>query len=401
MLLLLPFYLKDFFKSKTIVYFLIFYLIFLLKTEVADLFTHFYINGYLSVLKRPYAISFSRMIEMMACITFCIFIFNELKINNEPLSLIKKILFVQIFCFGIFYLLVFLFYKSHLLHTTAYDNPIVYDTTEGDMVYRLKGFYVEGGPLGLFYAFLATICIAFYRTLNLNKYYVIMSIALVFLASSKAGYMLLLLAFLVFLSSKISHFFKNRIAKIALYSVALAIIFSIGALVLSIYIDSITNVEQRAANFAPGELDPNFMLGRISASVIVPNMIKSNWIEGIGWGNYPLLRNAPQYRSFMPEVPVSLWDATGFGGLVDMLIEAGFVLFFIYLLLYYRVIRLIRRYFAKPGYIILSYLGPLLLGVPIYFFYTWFLLGIILFFIQREKPENTDVLNFISAYKVE
>jgi len=151
-------------------------------------------------------------------------------------------------------------------------------------------------------------------------------------------------------------------------------------IILDSYIAGMDDVEQRTALFSPGELDPNLMLGRISASVIVPNMLKTQWVQGIGWGNYPLLRNDPRYRTFMPEVPVSMWDSTGFGGMLDMMIEAGMLLFLIYLLLYFRIARLINKHFEQSGYMILACIGPLLLGVAIYFSYTWFLLGIVLYF---------------------
>ena len=154
----------------------------------------------------------------------------------------------------------------------------------------------------------------------------------------------------------------------------------VSGVIMDTYIAGMDDVEQRTALFSPGEVDPNFMLGRISATVIVPNMLKTQWLQGIGWGNYPLLRNNPQYRTFMPEVPVSMWDATGFGGMLDMIIEAGVILFLIYLFLYFRIARLINKHFEQSGYMILAYVGPLLLGVAIYFSYTWFLLGIVLYF---------------------
>ncbi len=380
MLLLLPFYIKEIFKSKTLLYFLAFYILLMLKTFGVNVFTHFYINEDLPLLKNPYFISVSRLIEMLACLVFCVFVINSLKLVKDPLMFIKNLLFVQIFCVGLFYIFVYLLYASHLLHTTTYDNLIVYDTSEGEMVYRLSGFYVEGGPFGLFCAFLFTLCIAFYKKLQLNIWYLIICLILVLLASSKAGYLMLALTVFVFVGLKIKHIFKSNIAKIGLFMVLGIATICVSGVIMDTYIAGMDDVEQRTALFSPGEVDPNFMLGRISATVIVPNMLKTQWLQGIGWGNYPLLRNNPQYRTFMPEVPVSMWDATGFGGMLDMIIEAGVILFLIYLFLYFRIARLINKHFEQSGYMILAYVGPLLLGVAIYFSYTWFLLGIVLYF---------------------
>lgn len=80
MLLLLPFYLKELFKSKTLLYFLAFYLLLMLKTFVINIFTNFYINDPLPLLKHPYFISIARLIEMLACIIFCVFVINSLKL---------------------------------------------------------------------------------------------------------------------------------------------------------------------------------------------------------------------------------------------------------------------------------------------------------------------------------
>ena len=380
MLLLLPFYIKELFKSKTLLYFLAFYILFMLKTFAVNIFTQFYINDDLPLLKHPYFISASRLIEMLACLIFCVFVINSLKLVKDPLLFIKKLLFVQIFCMGLLYIFVYLLYAAHLLHTTTYENLIVYDTSEGEMVYRLRGFYVEGGPFGLFCAFLFTICIAFYKKLQLNIWYLIICLVLVLLAASKAGYMMLVLTFFVFVGIKIRHIFNSIIAKVSLFIVVIIASIYMSTIILDSYIAGMDDVEQRTALFSPGELDPNLMLGRISASVIVPNMLKTQWVQGIGWGNYPLLRNDPRYRTFMPEVPVSMWDSTGFGGMLDMMIEAGMLLFLIYLLLYFRIARLINKHFEQSGYMILACIGPLLLGVAIYFSYTWFLLGIVLYF---------------------
>lgn len=384
MLALLPFVFKQSLTSKTIIFFLLYYLAFFLKTIVINHFTDFYINdSELPFIKHPGFISFARLIEMLACVTFCGLIINVFTNAPNPYNLLKAILFVQIFIMGAIFISIYLLYALHLLSTTAYENLIVYDASEGDGLYRLKGFFVEGGPFGLFYAFLFTICIAFYKKLKLTPWYVLVSLLLIILAQSKAGYMLILLNVVIYLISRVNIYFKSTLAKVVL-SIFIVCFLSFSTLaVFKVYIDSLTDIEQRASVFAPGEIDPNFMMGRISATVIVPNMLKSNFITGIGWGNYPLTRNNPAYRDFMPEIPVSMWDGTGFGGIADMLIEAGIVFFIVYIILYVRIAKLVKQNLPQANYLILGLTGPLLLGVSIYFFYTWFLLGILLFYLGK------------------
>ncbi|MET3978621.1 hypothetical protein ABIB62_001190 [Mucilaginibacter sp. UYP25] len=389
MLALFPFFLKKNLKSKTTIYFILYYVAFFLKTLIFNYFTDFYINDQeLTFIKHPGFISLARLIEMFACVTFCGFIASVFSNAKDPYNLLKTVLFVQMFIMGTIFISVYLLYAARLLSTTDYENLIVYDASQGDGIYRLKGFFVEGGPFGLFYAFLFTICIAFYKKLNLTPWYLVISLLLIILAQSKAGYMLVLLNAGVFLITKVNALFKNLGAKIVLSILIIAALTAGTISVFKIYINSLSEIEQRAAFFGPGEIDPNFMMGRISATVIVPNMLKSNVVKGIGWGNYPLTRNNPAYRDFMPEIPVSMWDATGFGGITDMLIEAGLVFFLIYIILYIRISKLIRQNLQQPNYLILALVGPLLLGVSIYFFYTWFLLGVLLFSFQYNNADS-------------
>ncbi|TWR25346.1 hypothetical protein FPZ42_12125 [Mucilaginibacter achroorhodeus] len=393
MLLLMPFLFKHLTKSKTILYFLAFYILLLVKTLIVNHYTNFYINDEnLTLLKNPGFISFARFLEMLTCMTFCCFTANVLSHSQKPYNLLKMILFVQIMVFGLFFMLTYSLYALHLLATDKYESLIVYDASEGDQVYRLKGFFVEGGPFGLFYAFIFTVCVACYRRLRLKPLYLIIPVILVLLGQSKAGYLLLFLNGAVYLMSKVGKFFKRLFVKILLY-IAVIVLMVFGSIAtLQMYVDSLSDIELKASLFAPGEIDPNFMMGRISATVIVPNMLAKNAWVGIGWGNYPLLRNNPAYRQFMPEIPVSFWDATGLGGIVDMLLEAGIIFFIIYLLLYFRLAKTIRPLPAS-NYLILALIGPLLLGVAIYFFYTWLLMGVLFFLMQTELEPKEKALN--------
>lgn len=383
MLAILPFYINKIKKSKTLLLFTSFFTVLILKTFIFNFFTQFYVNDDIPFLKLPYFISISRLIEIFTCIIFCIYILEALKISKHPFNLIKTFLFIQIFFCGLVYIFVYFLYKIHVLHITVFDNPIVYDTTHHDLVYRLKGFYVEGGPFGLFYAFIFTICLCFYKKLELNLWYLILPVLLVLLASSKAGFSMLSLTIIPFSAKKIYNLLDYFKIKIALFILIGVSVIYLGTTSYKLYLDGQDSLEEHIIKYGTEEIDVNYMLGRLAASVIVPNMLHENWIKGIGWGNYPLIRNNPAYRSFMPEIPTSMWDLTGFGGMLDLFLEAGAFLFLIYIFLYLRIIRLVNKYLDNPGYITISYIGPLIFGSAIYFFYTWFLLGILLYFLQN------------------
>ncbi len=67
--------------------------------------------------------------------------------------------------------------------------------------------------------------------------------------------------------------------------------------------------------------DYSVTAGRISATFILHEMFIKNPIIGIGMGNYPLLRNLDEYRSFFPVI--SIFDASGYGGIIDVINQFG------------------------------------------------------------------------------
>ena len=42
--------------------------------------------------------------------------------------------------------------------------------------------------------------------------------------------------------------------------------------------------------------DGNFVSGRVAGAFIVPKMVEEHPVVGVGWGNYGLVRDAPEYR---------------------------------------------------------------------------------------------------------
>jgi len=51
---------------------------------------------------------------------------------------------------------------------------------------------------------------------------------------------------------------------------------------------------ERASRLHPD--DANFVYGRVAGAFLVPRMIEAHPVTGVGWGNYGIVRNAPEYR---------------------------------------------------------------------------------------------------------
>jgi hypothetical protein len=67
--------------------------------------------------------------------------------------------------------------------------------------------------------------------------------------------------------------------------------------------------------------DPNYVMGRVAGAVLAPRMIAARPLAGIGWGNYPLVRDNPEYRQG-GAYSLFLTDAPGLG-VVDYIVELG------------------------------------------------------------------------------
>ncbi|MGB4776425.1 MAG: hypothetical protein WBP45_14710, partial [Daejeonella sp.] len=122
--------------------------------------------------------------------------------------------------------------------------------------------------------------------------------------------------------------------------------------------------------------DFGLVMGRVSGMFIVPKMLLSNPFFGIGLGNYPLVRNSPDYLGIFPYVPH--WDEHGLGGLVSLAVEGGLLILGLFTLILIRIYFELKQRNRAISEIILLFIIPTLLGVQLHFMYIWFVLGVIL-----------------------
>lgn len=364
LLLLTPLFL---FKkvNKFFVYFFIFFTIELI---VALLITYGHEFDHLgrTVIKAPYIISLGRYVELVSCITLgCISYSLFQKYPEESQNSIKRLVNINIYITAA---IVFVYFMV-LLRIIPMDKSIVVYAE-----YRLKGFYVEGGPYGLMLMFIFMLTSFLEKSKSRFFKHFFLFIVIVLFAKSKAGFLCLLVW--VFLQN-----FGYLKVKLKAFLYPILIVGLIGfyfafTAISYMYVEKLDKI-RKEVRLRPN--DSNLIMGRLSGFYIAPNMIKENPVFGIGLGNYPLLRNNKEYRGFfpLPDKAILDADASGFGGIIDIIIDMGIAGLLVFMYLNYLMV---KRFMDKNKGVVLQ-LGFLILflfGVQLYFSYPWAFLGVIL-----------------------
>ena len=124
--------------------------------------------------------------------------------------------------------------------------------------------------------------------------------------------------------------------------------------------------------------DGNVVMGRISGAVLGPRMIAAHPLLGIGWGNYPLVRDDPQYRRGSA-FALSSTDSPSLGP-IDYIVELGFPLWLYMTWISLKPVYLLRRHGADIWLLGLAMMQPLAnwFGAHLNITYPWVVVGLAL-----------------------
>jgi len=356
------------FFKKVNKYFIYFFLFFTFEMLLALVITYNQEFEHLgrSIIKAPYIISFGRYIELIACLTLGCISYRLFQQNpNQSQKIITRLVNINIYITGGVVILYFMV----VLGVIPIDKSIVVYSD-----YRLKGLYVEGGPYGLMLMFLFMLSSFLEKSETRFFKQLFLVVVIVFFAKSKAGF----LCFLVWIFIQNMAYLKSKLKSFLYPALVLALIgFYFTFVKISyMYVDKMDKIRKEVHLRSN---DTNLIMGRFSGFYIVPNMIKENPVLGIGLGNYPLVRNNKIYRGFfpLPDKEVRDADASGFGGIVDIIIDMGIVGFLIFMYLNSLLLKelLVKN---KGVVLLLGFLTLFLFGVQLYFSYPWAFFGIIL-----------------------
>ena len=364
LLLMSPFLLKKSI-NKFIFYFFIFFSIEAILGLIITSTHHFDILGS-SKFKVPYFITIARYFELVACISLCIITFRLFKSNtDQSKKIIDYVVNWNILITALFFL-IYILVKIGLL--SIHNSIVIYDNN------RLRGLYNEGGPFGLMLSFI--FILTFFQQNTKERFFkqLFLFIVIAFFARSKAG----ILFTVVWIALFNFEILKNKL-RILIFPIILGFLTGFYFLFINVSSMYVTELNRVKQSIKERPRDINLILGRVSGVYIVPNMIEENPILGIGLGNYPLLRNNAEYRTFFPKPPKEAIDidAHGFGGIVDIIVEMGIVGFFSFMYIIYGVYYEIKS--LNKGIILtLGFLLIYCFGVQIYFLYPWVLLAVVL-----------------------
>jgi len=188
--------------------------------------------------------------------------------------------------------------------------------------HRFRGFNNEGGPFGLYLLSVLVTAIVIHRRNWLSRRQFQWGIAMLLLgmvgSQSKALFaaagLLAVIDLLWFYSG------WRRWAMMA------------GIVTVLIAVASVLNLQKQIDAYFQGSdqyqkmsylkaNDTSFVAGRVAGAVLAPRMIAARPLLGVGWGNYPLVRDDREYRRGTA-FGISSADAPGLGA-IDYIVELG------------------------------------------------------------------------------
>ena len=339
-----------------------------LALAVASLRFEFFYPPGLSELNMPVMIAIARVVELTVSVFAMTWLADVFRKDQGSLRFTMRVYFWTGVASGVYSCLCY-----PLTRIGIGDLGI---TLSG----RFRGFYNEGGPWGLYLLSVMLVGLGLYR----NGWEIPRRLAwtapllviCLFASGSKAA--VLAMATLLLLNS----IFLGNIAKRV--AVVTVLVVFMGIAVRTLNLDSLarayvqTNATYERVSHAHRH-DGNYIVGRVAGAFIVPRMIAAHPYTGVGWGNYSLLRNLPEYRG--AAAWSDYYDEPALG-IIGMAAELGLPLTFFLLLVLFLPFLYLRRLRAPVYLTNLALLQPLvhLFGGQLNLTYPWivtaFALGI-------------------------
>lgn len=333
----------------------------------------------LSLLKSPPILSLSRIFQLLICIT--LFLSTTLILRNRP-QLLRSA--------AKFYVWAGLLSAAYAIGSSAlWAVGVELSGAYSNQNIRARGFFVEGGPFGIY--LVSTALVAHFRhrifavsRLETFSHLATLGLALA-LAQSKAAILLLFGVFFL------DQFFKRRYFRLSLAALVgvpvLAAFVMLGG--ISGYIQNYARFEE-AAQERPE--DTSLVMGRLMASIMVPRMIVEHPVLGIGIGNYSLQRNNPEFLQGLPTT--DRWDLPGLGFL-GYAAELGIPCLLMLMWLIWRPVKLSQGVNVDSSVALMASFQFLahLFGAQVTFIYPWVVSAFALGFVLAFRPTATHQLN--------
>jgi hypothetical protein len=302
------------------------YAIFMVVTLIsalAALRSNFYFPSGMTLLKGPVWITISRIGELTIDAGAMLYLVKLFYTNIENLIFALRVYFWVGVASSVYSIVTFPLNYFFGLQLGTYYN-----------LHRMRGFLNEGGPFGLYMISEILIAMVLSRQgwIGRKSYRIGMCLIVigVFGSQSKSAIFVALLM-LVFNALMVKQM-GQRLVVLGVVVLIVGITLSVPNISdeLVVYWSGPENFEY-TSNFSYA--DGNYVYGRIAGAFLVPRMIKAHPWLGVGWGNYGLVRDDPQYRGASAFVDFN--DGPGLG-LLALSAEVGIpALVFLLCILFY------------------------------------------------------------------
>jgi hypothetical protein len=269
---------------------------------------NFYLE-HASALKQPFVVTIARLGELALDVFFMLYLANRYRMDGR-LCRFAAWTYYLVGVAGCIYSIV-----SIPLHLGGVYNGI-----------RMRGFNNEGGSYGTYVMTIIFMAMAMRSEGWISRRLAIFSQILFFInllgSQSKAS------LFEVFVFIILTPALRLRGSKLiwataASVLVVVSLWFALDVNSKLVQYSAAINEYRRVSVLRPK--DYNYVVGRVAGLFLAPTMIKTHpWI-GIGLGNYPIVRDDPQYRRGTPVIEPPL-DSPSLGP-IDYIVDLGFPLF--------------------------------------------------------------------------
>jgi hypothetical protein len=262
----------------------------------------------------------------------------------------------------------------------TYPLAVMYSLNLGTTLsHRLRGFNNEGGSYGTYLISVCLLAVVMYRLkwLSRGQFYCGMALLLVCMigSQSKAAFLAVSLLGMLVLILGLKGWKRWALSVATCIFVVLLASF----INLASQIDAYMKASATYQTYSKLKSeDGNYVMGRVSGAVLAPRMIAAHPWLGIGWGNYPLVRDDPQYRRGTA-FSIGSTDSPSLGP-VDYIVELGFPLWLYMTWIAIKPVYLLRRHGADIWLIGLAMMQPLSnwFGAHLNLTYPWVVVGLAL-----------------------
>jgi hypothetical protein len=321
-----------------------------------------------SFLKRPLLLTISRMAELLLDVFYVLYLASLYR-EDERLCRFGAKTYYWVGMAGCFYSL------------ATYPLNVLFDLDLGTAgpAHRMRGFNNEAGSYGTYVISVCLLALAMYRRgwLSRRQLYWAIPLQLMCMVGSQSKGAFSAVAFLGIIGAfGLLKGWKRwvLIGGTCAAIIAIATVFDFQTQI-NAYFQGADKYQQ--VSILRSE-DGNVVMGRVAGVVLAPRMIAAHPWLGIGWGNYPLVRDDPQYRRGSAFSLYST-DAPGLGP-IDYIVELGFPLWLYMTWISLKPAYLLRRRGADVWLLGMALMQPVSnwFGAHLNITYPWVVLGLAL-----------------------